>query len=275
MPQVTDFMEYREYLRAVYEERKSAQQFFSYRFMAGKIGVDPGYLVKVLQGKRHLSDYSVDYAANLCGLVGQEREYFLELVRFAKAKGEASIKAGFDRLMTLKGVATNKLDAQYAAFWSDWRHHAIRSLLGIVRCKEDYDALGAMLAPPISGKEARDSVEFLADLGMARRGPDGFWQIVDRFVSAGRQVPSGSLKPFLLDTLRLAGESLEGHPSSMRSLSTLTVALSRDKFEALRDRMREFRQEILRIAQSEESADTVYQLNMQLFPIAVAPQNEP
>jgi uncharacterized protein (TIGR02147 family) len=268
MPEVTDFLEYREYLRAVYDERKAVHPYFSMRYMAGKIGIDPGYLVKVLQGKRHLADDSVPRAADLCKLKDADGAYFTELVRFAKARSEREIREGFDRLMLLRGIGTRVLEVDQAAFWSSWRHHALRSLLGIGSFGDDPATLGRHLTPPATPEEVRESLDLLDRLGLAIRDKEGRWLLSNRFVSSGASQRQPDLRPYILDTLRLAGESFDRHPKEARSLSSVTIAVGRDKIPALQERIREFRQEILRLAQAEESADVVMQLNLQLFPLA-------
>jgi uncharacterized protein (TIGR02147 family) len=206
--------------------------------------------------------------------MGKEREYFEELVRYSKAKVETERCAAFDRLMVLKGVVTTPLEADRIAYWEDWRHHAIRSLLGIMPFSGDCAELGSCLAPAATLQEAQASVELLERLGLASQGRDGCWVLSDRFVSAGSEMPTDRLKQFMRIVSELGVDAIDRFPQARRSLSTVTVALARDKFEMLRERVREFRQEILRMAQAEDSADAVYQLTIQLFPIAYAPEEK-
>ena len=52
-----------------------------------------------------------------------------------------------------------------------------------------------------------------------------------------------------------------------REISTLTLGISRDGFNQIKERIRSFRKEVIEIARNDENEDRVYQCNLDLFPL--------
>ncbi len=65
---VTSYLDYRVFLRDFYEFRKEEDPFFSYRFIARKVGLDHGYIIKLLQEKVHIAEKYIDKFAVICHL---------------------------------------------------------------------------------------------------------------------------------------------------------------------------------------------------------------
>ena len=266
-PDVFEFLDYREYLKAFYEARRLHSPIFSYRYLASRIGVDPAYLVKVIQGKKHLAVDCFPAACALCGLEGPRAEYLLELAKFAKARTDSAARSSFDLLMDLRGRGIRVMDEAQWEVFRDWRHQALRSLLGLVNVGDEWGRLGAMLDPPQEARAVRTSVLLLERHGLVEK-VEGIWKVRERFVSSGRKGSRDLVHAFQRQTMELAARSLAAHGPESRDVSTVTVSLNRERFAVLSERIREFRQEILRLAQFETDADAVYQLNVQLFPMA-------
>ena len=54
MKQIFEYTDYREWLRDAFEDFKQRKTIISWRYMAMKMGADPGNLLRVSQGKIHL-----------------------------------------------------------------------------------------------------------------------------------------------------------------------------------------------------------------------------
>jgi uncharacterized protein (TIGR02147 family) len=57
-------------------------------------------------------------------------------------------------------------------------------------------------------------------------------------------------------------------PSAERDISGVYFSFRKSQMAAVKQLIHHFRQEILELASQEADADSVYQLNLQLFPIA-------
>jgi len=127
---IFDYLDYRLFLKEFYEERKKTKSFFSYRYMGNKVGMDPGYLVRVMQGRLHIAEASIDKFCALCKLNEKEAAYFSAMVNFAKAKSERQIKLYFEKApfpQGRQGAADRRI--QYE-FYQKWYYSAVRALIG-------------------------------------------------------------------------------------------------------------------------------------------------
>lgn len=268
VPDVLDYLDYRQYLRDIYEWRKKrGDSFFSYRYIASRIGIDPGYLVKLLQGKVHLGESSIDPTIKLLALEGKAAAFFLQLVLFGKARSDRQIQEEFQKLMALKGVGARTLDEDRFAFYQSWVHSAIRALIGIIPFRGDCADLARRLSPAVTEEEAKASVELLERLELIHRNEEGHYELTERFVTTGDGWRSLAVRTFQGQTMDLAHASLERHAPEIRDISTVTVTLSREDMPELRERIAQFRQDILRLAREGRHQDAVYQFNVQLFPL--------
>jgi uncharacterized protein (TIGR02147 family) len=267
MKPIFEYLDYRDYLKDFYEERKSRHTFFSFRLFGDKVGIDASYLAKVLIKTRHLADNSIARVADFCGLSEKEAAYFDTLVRFVKAKSHKDGKLYFEKLLSLKGVRSNPLMESQYEFYQRWHHSAIRSLLEYFDFKGDYKALGEALSPPISTREAKASVQLLEKLELIKKDPDNRYRLTDTAISTGPHWKSLAIQSFQEETIRLSSESLSRHPKDTRDVSSITMNITRADFEELRERIKEFRSTIITYVNEQSSPDCVYQLNIQLFPL--------
>ena len=57
---IYEYSDYRKFLQDFYELEKSLDPTFSYRAFAAAVDIDASLLVKILQGKRHISSKSIE-----------------------------------------------------------------------------------------------------------------------------------------------------------------------------------------------------------------------
>ena len=95
MKPITEYQDYREYMRDFYEERKRSS-FFSWREFSKLAGfTSPNFMQLVCEGKSRLSKTGVEKVADAMGLEGADRDYFFAMERFGDAK---TMRAKFRRL---------------------------------------------------------------------------------------------------------------------------------------------------------------------------------
>ena len=270
MEPIFEYTDYREWLRDAFDDFKKRKSVISWRYMAMKLGADPGNLLRVSQSKIHLTLSLVKPMAEFFELNEKETAYWVELVYFGRAKTDAEALNHYEKMQMLKGIPLKRLAKKELEFYRHWYCNAIRSIIGICKFKDDYEGLAESCTPPISVEEAKSAVKLLYDLNMISRDRDGFWKVNDTFVSTGGNWRSEAVRTFQKETVRLAGESLERHAPPLRDISTVTMTFNMDEIALIREKIKEFRSELLRMSQEGSGDDTVFQLNVQLFPIAFA-----
>lgn len=273
MGDVLDYMDYQLYLRDFYENAK-AHRYFSYRYMGQKVGLDAGFLVRVIQGKAHLSPKSIPAFTNLCGFTDKQAQYFNALVRYGKATSASDIKHYLEDLLFIRGVSAEVLETSQYAFYQQWYHSAIHAMLTFREFSGDYAWLARSLTPRISVKEAKSSIALLAKIGLIAKDQSGAYRATKATVSTGEKWKTAAVREFQRSTIRLADESLDRHEKCIRDISTVTISVSRHELPAIKEAIRECRQTILRISSSGKQADSVYQVNFQVFPLALPEEGQ-
>ena len=270
MKPIFEYTDYREWIRDAFDDFKQRKTVISWRYMAMKLGADPGNLLRVSQGKIHLTLSLVKPMAEFFELDEKETAYWTELVCFGRAKTDAEALNHYEKMQILKGIPLKLLAKKELEFYRHWYYNAIRSIIGICKFKDDYEGLAESCTPAITVDEAKSAVKLLYDLNMISKDREGFWKVNDTFVSTGGNWRSEAVRTFQKETIRLAGESLERHNPPLRDISTVTMTFNMDDIALIREKIKEFRSELLRMSQEGNGDDTVFQLNVQLFPIGFA-----
>ena len=270
MKPIFEYTDYREWIRDAFDDFKQRKTVISWRYMAMKLGADPGNLLRVSQGKIHLTLSLVKPMAEFFELDEKETAYWTELVCFGRSKTDAEALNHYEKMQILKGIPLKLLAKKELEFYRHWYYNAIRSIIGICKFKDDYEGLAESCTPAITVDEAKSAVKLLYDLNMISKDREGFWKVNDTFVSTGGNWRSEAVRTFQKETIRLAGESLERHNPPLRDISTVTMTFNMDDIALIREKIKEFRSELLRMSQDGNGDDTVFQLNVQLFPIGFA-----
>ena len=263
-----EYLDYRDYLAELHRVRKAAKSWYSYKAFGDKVGMDASLVAKVLSKTRHIADDSIVRFAQACNLDGRREEFFTALVHFTKAKGDNEAREWFERMLTLRTSNAQKLEGEAYAFYRKWYHTAIRATLDYW----DYDgsdplALARHLQPMLRSEDVLESVALLETLELVQRDEQGFYRPTTKGVTSGSGWKSVAVHTFQCETLRLALEGLDRIPKNQRDYSTLTMSLAADDIDELKERLKEFRQQLVKWIHSKGKGDCVYQMNVQLLPL--------
>lgn len=267
MPNIFEYLNYQSFIKDYYEARKRENGFFSYRFMGRMLGMDPGFLVKVVQGKTLLPERAIPAVAKLCKLGEREAEYFEALVQYGRAKTREEYKNRFERLIALRGMESRPLDPSQYDYYRKWYNGAIRALLTFWDFGGDFAALAARIHPPISEQEARESVALLESLGIIRKLPTGRYEVLGPPITTGEKWRSAAIGDYQQESIELALQSLMQDPRHVRDISTVTVAIRFPDLEEIKARIKELRQSLMHMMTDSGNPDCVYQINFQVYPL--------
>lgn len=270
-PDIFEFLDYQEYLRACFSAEKARDRLFSYRVFASCVGMDASLLVKILQGKRHLSQSGCKLMRDFLKLDARADDYFQELVAYSKAEGDAELRLHFERLLSLRPACAHRIEADCYRYFQFWYYPALRSSLDVMEYRHPLDAelLGSRFKPTLRAEQVQEAMEVLQRLGLVRPDTNGRWIPATAHLSTGERWQSAAVREYQRQLSQLAAESLVQIPPKERDISTLTMALDSRQLEKIRAVLQEARQSIVRHADSMPSSDcdVVYQLNIQFFPL--------
>lgn len=263
---IFSYYEYRKYLRDIYEVMHEADDRFSYRYIQNKIGLDPGFLVKIFNGQKHLAEKFIASFAKLLKLNKRESEYFNNLVLFGRAKNDTEIRRYFEKLLSFSELNIRTVDADAYEFYTHWYYTAIREILAYYPFNGNYEELSKMVVPAITITEAKRAITMLEKKGFIEKDEEGIYRQTSKFITSGDLCRNIAVRAFQKDTIELAMKAIGSVPAEERDISTVTITLSESGFNEVKEKLKKTRQEILKIANSEDP-NGAYHLNLQLIPI--------
>ncbi len=277
VPSVFEFLDFRQYLQAVFKALKQANSDFSYRAFARMAGsTSPNFLQLILA---HTPPPTPRHISLLCRglrLSAAEAKQFRQLVAFDRA---TTVEEKDIRIRTIlrarASYEARLVGAEQHEYYSCWYHSVVRAVVGYCRIKkgeEDFDVIGRSIHPPLSGVRIKESLRLLEKLDLIGVDDEGYYALRDPVITTGDDIRSLQVARFQKDTMKLAQKALENCPAVLRDISTLTLHISGAGFAEIRDRVRAFRKEIIAVASRDIGDDRVYQLNLQLFPLTQIPE---
>src|ERR1035437_327115 len=272
MPELYAYTDYRKYLSDAWSERKSLDPRFSHRFIAQRAGfASSAFFSRILSGDVNLTPSGALRLADVFHLGYQETRYFELLVLLDQARSQEERMHFLDRIAVWRKTPVSVIESSQVAFCRDWRAVAILESLDLVEHRDDHAFLGSLLRPAATGDEFEAILSLLEDLELARRDADGIWRKTEAIISTGDS-DSEAIDIFRQSTMELGIAAIDRFSREDRSISTLTVTLSKASFERLRDRLRHLRRDILAIARGDDEIDRVVQINFQAFPLVLRPK---
>lgn len=266
---IFSYYDYHKYLQDYYEKRKAIDSYFSYRYISNKVNLDHGLIIKIFQGKRHLSRRSIINFVKILNLTKNKAEYFELLVLFGRAKSEQEIKHYFEKILTYSDLGERTIDADSYEFYQKWYYTAVREVLHMYKFTGDYENLASLLEPSISISEAKQAVKLLLRLNFIyKNSSTGFYELTDKFITTGKVWKSFAIRQFQSETMSLAQRAIEKIPIQERNISTITFTLDRFGLDQVNEKINQFQKDLLKIASSCNNVNRVYQVNLQVFPLS-------
>jgi uncharacterized protein (TIGR02147 family) len=269
MIDIFEYIDYRKLLKDLYEEKKKEFPFFSYRYIAQKVGFNSaGFFINIVQRKRNISSESIFKFAQVFKFKAVETEYFEMLVMFDQAKTHDQKKYYFEKILASKKSKIKVTDAQHYEFYSKWYYTAVREVLNFYEFDGDYGLLAKKLSPAITPAEAKKAVTLLETMGFIKKNERGFYQLVDANITTGYDAKSLAINNFLISTTELARQAIDRYPREQRSMSTISFSCSADGYSQIDERLKRIRLEIAEIVRADKNIDRAYHINFHVFPLS-------
>jgi uncharacterized protein (TIGR02147 family) len=269
IPSVFEYHDFRTFIVDAQRAIKAVRPVFTYRYITQKVGMrSPGHITWIIQGKRNLSKKKLLPFAQVLGLGVKETAFFVELVHFNQARTHIEKKLHLDRLVSLQSPEKAIIPPSSYALYEKWYHSVVRELFAIHSLGDDYKQIAKLVSPPITPREAQQSIELLKKIGLIEKDASGRYVQVKQSISTGDVWRSVAIRQFQIETFDLAKEALNSVDAKERDVSTLTMSISDERFEILRERIKQFRSELIALVTSDEKPSRVYQLSMALFPLS-------
>jgi uncharacterized protein (TIGR02147 family) len=265
---IFEYLDYREFLLHRYLAYKRKSPKFSYRYFAGKVGMDAGSFNGILKGKRKLDPALAGKVAQAFGLNVYEKEYFEALVLYCQAKNHSERTILLEKLLRLRGIQIKKLEGRQFEFYRKWQYAALRELLNCNPGHGEPSRLGKLLRPPITAQETRDALRLLLDLGLIETRDDGAYKVSENLITSGDGARAAAMNGFHQAMGGLAVQAIKDIEPGERDFSALTLNCSLDAFQDVKAILRQSRREILQRVEKDARSEIVLQINFQAFPLS-------
>jgi len=266
------FADYRRYLAAYYDYAKAEQYGFSFRVFSRRAKLrSSNYLRLVIDGERNLTRDMAGRFGEACELLGPAREFFCELVEYCQGKTAQERSRMYERLARYRPFReARRLESAQAEYHSRWYLPAIRELVRRADFSSDPKWIAKQLRPAISAAQAKRALELLCKLGLLEQSSEGRLVQTSEIITTGPGPLGHHIFNYHHMMLERAAEALDSLPREERDVSCLTLCVSQAKLAELQERVRSFRQELLRTAELDNSPERVVQINFQVFPLSIA-----
>jgi len=271
MKSVFEYMNFRDFLRDYYKEKKAGQPYFSYRLFSEKAGFkSPNFLKLVIDGKRNLTKDSVFKFCKAMRLNKKECDYFENLVFFGQSKTLDEKNAYLSNIMKHRNRKDpRRIEQSELAYYSEWYHPVVRELVAAVDFGGDFGKLARALIPSITAQEAERSVKLLSDLGFIESdNKNGGYRKTSAFLTTGSVVKSVGVANFHRLMMTLGEQAIERFGVSDRDIECLTVGVSEQTYRCMIDRAHEFLMEMMKLAGDDAKNERIVQMNVQVFPLS-------
>lgn len=265
-PSPIDYDDFRSFLADYYAHAKAHQRSFSYRAFSQRAGLkSPNHLQLVIKGKRSLTDEVASAFAQAMRLDTQETEYFCQLSRFNQAKTHSKKQAAYEALLQFRAHSkTQRLRKHHASYHSNWYTPTIREMSQSPRFQNSPSWIAKRLRPPIKVSEVKRAISTLKALGVWV--DDGVAGVP---LSTGPQTDGMHIQSFHKEMLERANEAVEQMPADEREFNSLTFCANEETFTMLKQKIREFSNEMLALIAERESEGThVMQMSIMCFPLS-------
>jgi len=268
MPDVFEYIQYRDFLKDFYMEKKKANPSFSYQVMANQAGfASKSFLPHVIEGKKNVSEKSLSRLLKALSLKPKQEEYFRLLVSFNQAKKMEQQKYFLGQLIQFQQSNKVKmiLRERYELF-ANWYNAAILEMISKGAFDGDLKKLAKTLVPAITVKQARDSLAVLLRLGLIIKKDERF-EAANTSLSTGDALHSVAVADFHRQSMAIASEAIKNCDAKHRDISCIVGSISEDTYEIVKNEISLFRKRLCSIIDREKTGDDVYFINFHLFPV--------
>lgn len=277
LPSVFDYLDYRRYLADCLTARRLADPGFSLRAFALKAGLplsNSSFFSKVITGKRNLTLDLQFRIGKALKLGASEIKYFGILVQFNQSKDSEGKQHLYSELARYAKSKARIIGMEGYEYYSHWQNSTVRAFFGIDQKENNPAAIGRKVFPQVPTREVEDAIELLLRLGMISRTANGF-ALRDPNIAVERENKDFVGKLRIQEMLKLSQDVFNHVPPGDREYSAMTVYISKQGYQALKEKIRAFREEVKALVGADTGEDRIYTLGMQFFPNNQIPEWKP
>jgi uncharacterized protein (TIGR02147 family) len=268
-PNIFEYIDFKNFLLDFHKAKRAVDPGFTHAYICHKLGQPNArsYFDNVVKGRKKVSPGFIDLFVKLLGLGSSESKFFRALVNYNQAASAEEKEFYFEQIVQLNQTPFKLVDKETFAYYTEWYHSTIRSLLSIIDFKDDYKLLAHKLCPSITVKQAKQSIILLKKLGLVKATTQGYFKPEDKVLSTGDAIKDQILEQYQIQCLELSKQAIVNSENQPCSTITYNVYVSDTGYKRILNRLNQCRSEIRSIIhKDEEPPKRVYQVTLQMFP---------
>lgn len=267
-PLVCNYLDYRAWLLAFYNWKKSESPSFSYGVLARMVGKKArNYFKLIVDGKRSLAPNMIRKVAAACQLSASETTWFVSLVHWNQCKDPTRKDLYWKELQRFSPKQdVHELNRDQLQVLTNWQALAI---IEMIRLK-DFRFDSAWVVRRFRGRMTIEQVEkvfeTLLRLEIVTKVGDTL-EVANKIHFTGGEIPSALIQMYHRQVATAGIQSLTEVEVKQREFAAGTLSISKANVEKMKKEIKRFHQRILQLAANDEVAEEVYQMNIQFFPL--------
>ncbi len=268
-PDIYNYHDYKEFIKDCMEYVK-VEYGLSQKKVADTSNVSAALLSMILSGERTISEEVIDKLSYVFKLTTSEKNFLKHLRVLADSnslddrKNAVKSMAGFKKY---KGK--NDDEVINYSYLSKWYNVAIRELTECKEFKNDPDWIFERLQFKVSKKKIRESLKFLIDNEFLKINEAGDLTQTERSLVCNKEIYRLGLTEAHKQMFELATESIKNVPREKRWLIGKALPVSAEQFDQIVKILNEAFDKIENIKNEKSKNDSVYQISIAAFPLAL------
>jgi uncharacterized protein (TIGR02147 family) len=256
LPNIYDYISFRKYLEDYRTARSSYDSHFTHYYICHRLGMknSRSYFNNIVRGRKNISPETAGKLIDLIELSHEEANYFRALVNYDQAREPGDKKYYLDQIVKLNNTPHKIIDEETLRYFTVWYNPIVRELLDTFDFDGDYKKLAQKVDPPITTKQAKESIALLQKLDLIEKNERGYLKPNGKVVITPDHIQSQLVEQYQVLSLGRACDRIvndkNGHVTT-----TMTVAVSRGVLEHILEHINELRSTVRSLAHKDEQAD--------------------
>lgn len=267
IPSIYSYLDYREFLNAYFEYKKSVSPGFSFRNFSKRAGLTTNnYAQKIISRERSLGPDTTEKFILALSLKKKEAEYFRKLIQLERT---SNVEQKTEVLSEIVKIQKKSKAVDFSVennFYYNWVNSILYELAHFHHDDFSPQFLYKKLKKQIPIEDIKSSLEFLFVGQFLTVIDGGIHQNVNTPISSSQFKTNIFLRLNHKKMSELAASSVD-LPLEERSFQGLTLSVDKSRMSEMKLRLKEMTEELLKEFGEDSKADTLYRFNLQVFPL--------
>lgn len=267
--EVANFVNYQDYLRALYNDMKENLDRYSFHQFSEDLGLGHSNVSwLIVSGRRRVTANTLKKILYALELSGPEAKYLSYLVQYNNARQADKKEKYFKLLMATKAKLLSKEQQKtQLEYLSKWYHPVIREMTRMKEFVSETRWILSKFYASLLPKDIKRSLSLLEDLKLIKYSHRKQRHIAtDNNIGPDHKVRQIAMVGFHRKMLEIAAESLSSVPAKRRDFNAITVCIPEKNISQLKAIIHQSCQDIIALEKESQDGDQVYQVNIQMFP---------